>query len=141
LAVTVPAHLTGIHVNLVLADPPDASDSSRAPTDEEAAEIGRRERFNRYERGYSGIQSTKPQTLSYALIDSPVGLAAWIVEKFRTWSDCGGDLETRLSKDELLANVTGYWVTATAGSAARLYLESREWAENPPSQYVSVPTG
>jgi pimeloyl-ACP methyl ester carboxylesterase len=78
------------------------------------------------EGGYSHIQSTKPQTLGYALNDSPVGLAAWIVEKFRTWSDCGGDLEPIYPRDELLTNVMIYWVTQTASSSTRLYYETRE---------------
>jgi microsomal epoxide hydrolase len=141
LALAFPDHLRGIHLNLVQAGPPNRSDPSWKPTAEEAAEIARRERFARYERGYSAIQATKPQTLSYALCDSPVGLAAWIVEKFRTWSDCDGNVEKRFSKDELLANITGYWVTGTAGSAARLYLESWSRAQSPPSEYVAVPTG
>jgi microsomal epoxide hydrolase len=141
LALAFPDHLRGIHLNLVQAGPPNQSDPSWKPTAEEAAEIARRERFARYERGYSAIQATKPQTLSYALCDSPVGLAAWIVEKFRTWSDCDGNVEKRFSKDELLANITGYWVTGTAGSAARLYLESWSRAQSPPSEYVAVPTG
>ena len=63
------------------------------------------------------IQGTKPQTLAYGLTDSPVGLAAWIVEKFRTWSDCGGDVERRFSKDVLLTNVMLYWVTGAIGSS------------------------
>ena len=77
------------------------------------------------EGGYSHEQGTKPQTLSYGLNDSPVGLAAWIVEKFRTWSDCGGDVEKVFSRDELLTNVMIYWVTETIHSSCRLYYESR----------------
>ena len=71
----------------------------------------------REETGYQWIQGTKPQTLAYGLTDSPVGLAAWIVEKFRTWSDCGGDVERRFSKDVLLTNVMLYWVTGAIGSS------------------------
>lgn len=78
------------------------------------------------EGGYSHIQATKPQTLSYGLNDSPIGLAAWIVEKFRTWSDCGGDLERVFTLDELLTNVMIYWVTETMPSSVRLYFETRE---------------
>ncbi|GAC1615034.1 MAG: epoxide hydrolase [Candidatus Dormibacteraceae bacterium] len=69
------------------------------------------------ESGYSTIQATKPQTLAYAMTDSPAGLAAWIVEKFRSWSDCGGDIESRFSRDELLANLTIYWATGAIGSS------------------------
>jgi len=78
------------------------------------------------EGGYSHEQGTKPQTLSYGLNDSPVGLAAWIVEKFRSWSDCGGDVESVFTRDELLTNVMIYWVTETIHSSARLYHESRQ---------------
>jgi microsomal epoxide hydrolase len=63
------------------------------------------------------IQGTKPQTLAYRLTDSPVGLAAWIVEKFRTWSDCGGEVERRFSKDVLLTNIMLYWVTGAVNAA------------------------
>lgn len=78
------------------------------------------------EGGYSHIQSTKPQTLGYGLNDSPVGLAAWIIEKFRTWSDCAGEVERVFTPDELLTNVMIYWVTETINSSTRLYFESRE---------------
>ncbi|HEV2881036.1 MAG TPA: epoxide hydrolase [Pyrinomonadaceae bacterium] len=77
------------------------------------------------EGAYMHIQATKPQTLSYGLNDSPVGLAAWIVEKFRAWSDCNGHVEERFTKDELLTNLTIYWVTETINSSIRLYYEHR----------------
>ncbi len=90
--------------------------------------MGLRERWQQDEGGYSHIQGTKPQTLSYGLNDSPVGLAAWIVEKYRTWSDCGGDVEKRFTKDELLTNITIYWVTQTIGSSVRMYYENQRSA-------------
>lgn len=92
------------------------------------------------EGAYDSIQATKPQTLGYALNDSPAGLAAWLVEKFRSWSDCGGDVERRFTKDELLANVTLYWVTETINSANRLYFD-REHALRSlgPGDRVRVP--
>ena len=77
------------------------------------------------ETGYSQIQGTKPMTLGYGLNDSPAALAAWIVEKFRTWSDSGGDVEKKFTKDELLTNITIYWVTETGPSSVRLYFENR----------------
>jgi microsomal epoxide hydrolase len=85
---------------------------------------------------------TKPQTLAYALTDSPVGLAAWIVEKFRTWSDCDGDLDTHFSRDVLLTNIMLYWVTGAIGSSfwpyyARLH---EPWII-PPGDRITVPTG
>ena len=90
--------------------------------------------------GYSAIQSTKPQTLAYGLTDSPAGQLAWITEKFGAWTD-GGLPDEAVDRDQLLTNVTLYWLTGTAGSAARLYYEaarSRAWG--PPAVSV-VPTG
>ncbi len=85
------------------------------------------------------VQSTKPQTLSYSISDSPVGLAAWIIEKFRSWSDCSGDLRKRFSEDELLTNIMIYWLTNTAGSSAGLYYENTH--SLPPIGHIDVPTG
>lgn len=86
------------------------------------------------------LQATKPQTLAYGLNDSPAGLAAWIVEKFRSWSDCDGDVEKAFSKDELLTNVTLYWATETINSSFRLYYEA---THNPPpvnvNERIAVP--
>jgi pimeloyl-ACP methyl ester carboxylesterase len=78
------------------------------------------------EGGYSHVHATRPQTLGYGLNDSPIGLAAWIIEKFRTWSDCGGDPESVFTRDELLTNVMIYWVTETIHSSTRLYYETRQ---------------
>ena len=98
--------------------------------------------FQQHETGYQQIQGTKPQTLGYGLTDSPAGLAGWIVEKFRSWSDCDGDVEKRFSKDELLANVMIYWVTRTINSSVRLYCESmRAGSFGLPPRKVEVPTG
>ena len=85
---------------------------------------------------------TKPQTIGYLLDDSPAGLAGWIVEKFREWSDCGGDPERSFTKDQLLTNVMVYWVTRTGTSAARLYWEMRHAGRAAlPQAPVTVPTG
>jgi pimeloyl-ACP methyl ester carboxylesterase len=97
----------------------------REDTVEEREYAGRGARWRRDEVGYSMIQGTKPQTLAYALNDSPAGLASWIVEKWRRWSDCGGDVERVFTRDELLTNVAIYWFTQTINSANRLYYESR----------------
>lgn len=78
------------------------------------------------------IQGSKPQTLAYGLQDSPVGLAAWMVEKFRSWSDCAGDVEKCFSKDELLTTITLYWVTETINAANRLYYEAAHDFTSPP---------
>ena len=99
-------------------------------------------RFQRDESGYALVQATRPQTLGVALNDSPAGLLAWIVDKFRAWSDCGGDPESVFTRDQLLTNVMLYWVTQTITSSARLYRESRNGSlrEKAPER-VRAPTG
>jgi len=96
------------------------------------------------EGAYAALQSTKPQTLAYGLNDSPAGLAAWIVEKLRAWSDCGGDVEKRFTKDEILTHLTIYWATETINSSFRVYYEgAHDWAQAPSpgqGQAVHVPT-
>jgi pimeloyl-ACP methyl ester carboxylesterase len=89
-------------------------------------------------RGYSAIQSTRPDTLAAALIDSPVGLAAWITEKYRAWGDCAGDVESRFGKDALLTIVTLYWLTGCIGSSFRNYYDDKI---APALPLVKVPTG
>ena len=84
---------------------------SATSRNEEKVFLADLDNFRREETGYQSIQGTKPQTLAYGLNDSPAGLAAWIVEKFRTWSDCDGDVEQRFTKDQLLTNVMIYWIT------------------------------
>ena len=89
---------------------------------------------------YAHLQRNEPQTPAYALNESPAGLAAWIIEKFHRWSDCGGDVETRFSKDELLANVTLYWITQTISSSFRLYNETKKTPlQFAPGERVRVP--
>ena len=117
--------MIGIHLTSVNRPAPYLGPGSRELTEAEQAHLGQRERWQQDEGGYNHIQSTKPQTLSYGLNDSPVGLAAWIVEKYRTWSDCGGDVERRFTKDELLTNITIYWVTQTIGSSVRMYYDNQ----------------
>jgi pimeloyl-ACP methyl ester carboxylesterase len=115
LGAAYPDRLAGIHVNLLAVRRDQAAPAT--PTGEEKAYLEELGHWMREETGYMQIQGTKPQTLAYALTDSPVGLAAWIVEKFRAWSDCGGDVERRFSKDVLLTNVMLYWVTGAIGSS------------------------
>jgi microsomal epoxide hydrolase len=133
-----PAHCAGIHVNMAIALPvPDAPMS-----EQEQRWVAELQQFQANETGYQQIQGTKPQTLGYGLTDSPAGLCAWIVEKFRTWSDCGGDVESVFTKDELLANVTLYWVTGTINSSVRLYYESMKSGRIGVTQgRIEVPTG
>src|SRR5260370_34912313 len=87
------------------------------PSEEEGQYLSELAHWTREETGYQWIQGTKPQTLAFGLSDSPAGLAAWIVGKFRTWSDCGGDVERRFTKDELLTNVRIYWGTGAINAS------------------------
>jgi len=128
--------VAGIHVNMVSggARPESMWTEAERRWQQEAAA------YRAEEMAYAQIQGTKPQTLAYGLNDSPAGLCAWIVEKFRRWSDCDGDVERRFTKDELLTNVTIYWATQTIGSSVRLYYESSH--ERPrPVLKVMVPSG
>lgn len=90
-------------------------------TDAEREYVASTELWSVEETGYQRIQGTKPQTLAYGLTDSPAGVAAWITEKLRSWSDCGGDVETRFSKDQILTLVSIYWHTRTIGTSVRYY--------------------
>jgi microsomal epoxide hydrolase len=138
-----PGHVAGIHLNMVVAGPPPGvANPAEGLSPKELQGLGDMAVFQKNETGYQQIQGTKPQTLGYALNDSPAGLAAWIVEKFRTWSDCDGDVERRFTRDELLTNVTIYWVTETISSSVRLYCESmRSGRFGVAGRRVEVPTG
>ncbi|HEV7731313.1 MAG TPA: epoxide hydrolase [Candidatus Binatia bacterium] len=134
--------VAAIHLNMLVAFPPDPANPLDGLTQEEVMELIPMDEWLKEETGYQRIQGTKPQTLGYALNDSPAGLCAWIVEKFRTWSDCDGDVERRFSKDELLTNVMLYWAPETATSSARLYYEMIHAGKFPPQGFrVNVPTG
>jgi len=118
-------HLIGVYVHLMA--PLDIFNSefplASAYSPDEKRYFERNEHFFAEESGYSAIQSTKPQTVAFALNDSPAGLCAWIVEKRRTWSDSSGDVETRFTKDELLTTISIYWFTQSYGTSARYYYE------------------
>jgi len=124
LAAAHPDRVMGLHLNLITGRPADPADPHAGLDAQEIADLAWQREYQLRESGYYVIQGTKPQTLAYGLNDSPAGLAAWIVEKFRTWSDCRGDVEASFSKDQLLENITLYWVTGTINSAMRLYYES-----------------
>lgn len=119
-----PDRVASIHLNMIGGSPPDPNDPLAGLTDDEIAYVTWKKAYDARESGYYAIQSTKPQSLAYGLTDSPAGLAGWIVEKFRTWSDCDGEVERAFSKDQLLENIMLYWVTGTINSAMRLYYES-----------------
>jgi pimeloyl-ACP methyl ester carboxylesterase len=127
----------GIHITLAMGTRPNVEGQ---PTPEEARALAGLKHYADWDSGYSKQQSTRPQTLGYGLTDSPSGQAAWILEKFWAWTDCGGDPENVLGRDELLDNVMLYWVTATAISSARLYWESFGPARRTPHK-VTIPTG
>ena len=112
-----PQHCVGIHLNMPLADRPDEPEPL---SDAEQADLAVIAHFRREESGYAQEQGTKPQTLGVALNDSPAGLLAWIVEKFRTWSDCDGHPENAFTRDQMITNVMTYWVTQTITSSMRL---------------------
>ena len=132
--------LIGIHVNLlaVRREPGMLTD----PTPEERKYLDELAHWLKEETGYQWIQGTRPQTLSFGLTDSPAGLAAWIVEKFRAWSDCGGDVESAFTRDQLLANISLYWFTGAIGSSFFPYYfrMHRPWPI-PEGGTIGVPTG
>lgn len=112
----------GIHLNMPLAFPNE--DDLKAATPAERAALAELARYQREGFGYAMLQSTRPQTLGYALADSPVGQAAWIAEKFQAWSDCSGDLWSTISRDDVLDTVMLYWLGNKGATSARLYWES-----------------
>ncbi len=139
-----PEHVTGIHVNaatmgfIPFGDVPEQDLATFSPGEKERLE--RMRNFLSEGNGYFQIQATRPQTLSYALTDSPAGQLAWIVEKFKEWTNSGHALpEDAISRDDILTDVSVYWFTGTAGSAANIYYESTHGGDFPvPS---GVPTG
>jgi microsomal epoxide hydrolase len=140
LALVDAEHCNGLHLNMPVGGPPPGSDLSN-PTPEEADALASMTAYADDDSGYMKIQSTKPQTIGYSLDDSPAGLAAWIVEKFRTWSDCGGDVERSFTRDQLIDNLMMYWLTATGHSSARMYYETtRSGNFGTSGQRVEVPT-
>ena len=134
--------VVGLHLNMLIAGPPPGvEDPTEGVSDRDLARMRERQAFFQGpETGYSQIQGTKPQTVGYGLNDSPAGQAAWIVEKFRTWCDCNGNPETIFTKDQLLTNITVYWVTQTATSSARMYYESRHASSSQQVGRIEVPT-
>ena len=134
-----PDKVIGIHLNMVGGGPPrDMANPEEGIPEWELKRHKERAAWWQGENAYGNIQGTKPLTLAYGLNDSPAGLAAWIVEKFRTWSDCDGDVESRFTKDQLLTNIMLYWVTESMPSAVRLYYESRRSGRR--AERTEVPT-
>ncbi len=131
-----PAHCLGIHLNMAIAPPtPESMDNL---TELEQSALAGMKYYTDHDSGYSKQQSTRPQTIGYGLVDSPVGQAAWILEKFCSWTDCNGHPENALTRDEMLDNIMLYWLPAAAASSARLYWES---FNSPPMMKIDVPVG
>jgi len=132
--------VAGVHLNYIPGSYSPDIDAETTLTPEELKLPWKLDRWYSEHGAYAHLQRNEPQTPAYALNDSPAGLAAWIIEKFRSWSDCGGNVETRFSKDELLTNVTLYWMTETIGSSFRLYNETKiAPLQFAPGDFVSVP--
>jgi pimeloyl-ACP methyl ester carboxylesterase len=141
-----PEHLAGVHVNFLITPPPADPSQLAGLSEPEQARLGRMSRFVADLSGYMKLQSTRPQTLAYGLTDSPVGQLAWVVEKFREWTDSAKVPEDAVDRDQLLTNVMLYWLTATAGSSAQLYVETVELLPTaavppPPLPPLTVPLG
>lgn len=133
-----PEHCGGIHLNMMTArpDPETMNDL----TDLEKGAIAALQYYQDWDSGYSKEQSTRPQTVGYGLVDSPAGLAAWILEKFWAWTDCDGHPENALTRDEMLDDIMLYWLPGTGASSARLYWESFGRAGGAQSP-ITVPVG
>jgi microsomal epoxide hydrolase len=138
LAAAYAERLIGIQLNF-LPLPPDIA-FPEEPADEHLAYREELRHWQEEESGYSAIQGTKPQTLAYGLTDSPAGLAAWIVEKFHTWTDTAGELESAVELDSLLTTITLYWVTGAINSSFWLYYAIRHEPWPLPRSRVQTPT-
>jgi pimeloyl-ACP methyl ester carboxylesterase len=141
MALDRPESVIGIHL-IDFDIPPLVGPDSRPLSAAERDYVSANEAWSRAEGGYRAIQATKPQTVAYALTDSPAGLAAWILEKWRSWADSAGDLNGRFSRDFLLTVLTIYWVTGTIGPSMRDYYDNRWFSVNVgPDDFIEVPTG
>ena len=141
MALDDPGVMIGLHLNN-LEISPHIGPGAGALSEAEQAYVQHNERWWQGEGGYKAIQSTKPQTVGYGLNDSPAGLAAWILEKWRAWSDSQGDLDARFSREFLLTTLTLYWATQTITSSMRDYYDNR-WTGVTigAKDFVLVPTG
>ncbi len=139
MALDNPTPLLGLHLsNLDLM--PYTGPGSPPLSDAEHAYLAQYAWWNATDRGYGAIQSTRPQTVGYGLNDSPAGLAAWVLEKWRSWADSGGDPDAVFTRDLLLTVVTLYWVTQTITTSMRDYVDNRTMGQLGPDDFVTVPT-
>src|SRR5215813_3494219 len=139
LAQMRPVGLVGIHLNMPVVFPDPIPTTGLSEVEQRAIEKFRDFQSDGF--GYFLEQSTRPQTIGYALADSPIGQAAWIYEKFRYWTDNNGDPESALSRDEMLDNITLYWLTDSGASSARIYFEQARHGAPTNSGRVDLPVG
>lgn len=132
-----PGHCAAIHLNMLIGVRPDPETMASLTPLEQSALAGM-QYYQDWDSGYSKEQSTRPQTVGYGLVDSPAGLAAWILEKFWAWTDCNGHPENALTRDQMLDNIMLYWLNAAGASSARLYWES--FSRMRPAE-ITVPVG
>ena len=126
LARLFPEAVAGIHLNYIPGSfRPPLGETSASLTRDEEIFLERGSSFSALEGAYAALQATKPQTLAFSLTDSPMGLAAWICEKVRSWSDCGGNIESVIAIDTLLADIALYWFSDSLSTSLRLYKENR----------------
>jgi microsomal epoxide hydrolase len=141
MAASHPDRIAAIHLGLMPAPPPDPASRESGLSAREIARLRRTDAFLRDEMAYQALQRTKPQSLAYALMDSPAGLAGWLAEKYRAWSDCGGDLDAAMPRDRLLDMISLYWFTGTIGSSMRSYYEDGGPGRETPLPAVTIPVG
>ena len=142
IALDHPEAVIGLHTHdPALMPPPDFGPGSPPLTDAETDFQKRSREWAQHEGAYADVHRTKPQSLGPALTDSPAGMASWLLDKYRTWSDCGGDLESRFSKDDLLTIFTIHSATGRIGSSIRSYYERVHHDRVEPGRRLEVPTG
>lgn len=134
LGALYPGQVAGVH--LIHAPMTDDFPDGQPATRQERRYLDALRAYDQGDQGYSEIMWTRPDTIAAALADSPAGLAAWIVDKYRDWSDCGGDVSARWDRDTLLTVLTLYWATGCIGSSFRSYYD---YESNPPSPRITVP--
>lgn len=130
LGLADPEHVAGVHVNMLVTIPPEDAAAMAALDATDAARLAHAAAFEEDGTGWRKIQSTRPQTLAYALTDSPVGQLAWIAEKYKEWTSSKDAPEEAVERDQLLAVASVYWLTASAGTSAQLYYESNRTVED-----------
>ena len=141
MAADHPERIPAIHIGLVPAPPPDPDHRERGLSEADLVRVRRTDAFLRTEMAYQALQRTKPQSLAYGLMDSPAGLAGWLVEKYRAWTDCDGRLERAMPRDRMLDMISVYWFTGTIASSIRSYFEDGGPGREEQLPAAAVPVG